>query len=429
MAEAKYDDAPKGTYDEKARANQARIEVVPTVVAAHLAQGGKLGVSVAQFLRWALELEHHTPDEADLTGACRMVADLARLRTLQSLCHEVAARIRVESVDPTAMLETTAAQVAALCARADEEPHEGTAAKLAAESIEALRRAVDDRRRGIVRTTSTGFRAFDDATAGGMRGSELWVVAARPGGGKSALALNLAANVAARGGGVLFFSLEMGKRQLLARMASSESGVPLRRIREATVTDAEWPALTRAYAFLESLPLGFDWASAKPLQRLTSQARRAARAWKAKHKGAPLRLVVVDYVGLVTTPHLAKSAERHLQIAEISRALKALARELDVCVLALAQMTREGEKAERRAPRMSDLAESAQLERDADLIAFLTSQEVTPQREVRVTLAKQRDDGAGGFALFYDGPLVRFTDVERRPAARAEYYPESEADE
>jgi replicative DNA helicase len=414
IAEERFKEAPKATTDERTAAGIARIRVVALMIATKLAQENKLGtMSVGQFADWSGALANNTPASFNLIETAHAIADMARVRLLDHACREIAQQTRGDVKDPCGVLDMALARVSALCMRHEESKNSATLAEVARTRFEQLRQDVEDRRNGIVRTVSTGFRMFDDVALGGMRDTELWVFAARSGGGKTALALNVATNAAAQGHGVLFYSLEMSDGLLHHRLLSSESGVPLKKIRKATLDDADWGPITQAEAFFERLPMTIDWQPNKPLQRLLSQAKRDARAWRSKHGDTRLRVIVVDYIGLVDTPHIAANAPRNQHVAQVAKALKGLATETNTCVIALAQMNRDIDKDKgKRAPVLSDLGESSGIEHAANLIAILRPEGAGERRPVKVHIIKQRDGSQGEFTLNYDGSIVRYFDPQ-----------------
>jgi len=257
-----------------------------------------------------------------------------------------------------------------------------------------------------MRGLATGFVDFDRRT-GGLRGGDLVIVAGRPSMGKTTLAVNMAENVALDPnvkGSVLVFSMEMPAEQLMTRMLSSVGGVPLQDIRSGRVTDHDWVRISSATSQLQEARIFIDESPGLTPTELRARARRVKR----EHG---LDLVVVDYLQLMQVTGTKEN--RATEISEISRGLKALAKELDVPVIALSQLNRSVEQRESKRPVMSDLRESGAIEQDADMILFIYREEVydknTPRKgEADIDLAKHRNGETGHFVLTFQGQFTRF---------------------
>lgn len=271
------------------------------------------------------------------------------------------------------------------------------------DSVMARLEKGEESRRGL----RTGFTRLDHRT-GGMGAGDLWVLAARPGVGKTALAANIAVNVAFGGGGVQFFSLEMPRDQIAERIASAEARVPHDAVRSGALDPGQRRALAEAAGRLSKLSLFVD--DAKNLTIADIQARALERKRELAAKGGALALVVVDYLQLIRTRE-SKSLTREQAVAEVSKALKALAGILGVPVLALAQLNRSSE-VQQRPPRPSDLRETGQIEQDADVILFLWRGKRTPRGCVDVVIAKQRNGPVGIVPLVFWSRHVRFYDAK-----------------
>jgi replicative DNA helicase len=253
---------------------------------------------------------------------------------------------------------------------------------------------------------STGFRDLDQLTAGFQK-SDLIIIAARPSMGKTALALNIAYNAATMAENfvpVAFFSIEMSKEQLVRRLFASEGRIDASRLRTGRMQALEWGQLNQAAGTLIDVPIHIiDRARATSLE-IKAQARRM----KSRHG---IGLIVVDYLQLMRDPR-AKSREQ--EIARISSDLKAMAKELDVPVVALSQLNREVEKRPNKRPNLSDLRESGSLEQDADVVIFIYRDELykkdSPDKGIaEVRVAKQRNGPIGLVKLAY---LAQFTKFE-----------------
>jgi replicative DNA helicase len=257
-----------------------------------------------------------------------------------------------------------------------------------------------------MRGVATGFVDFDRKT-GGLRGGDLVIVAGRPSMGKTTLAINMAENVALDPnvkGSVLIFSMEMPSEQLMTRMLSSVGGVPLHDIRSGRISDQDWVRITSATSQLAEARIFIDETPGLTPTELRARSRRVKR----EHG---LDMVVVDYLQLMQVAGTKEN--RATEISEISRGLKALAKELNVPVIALSQLNRSVEQRENKKPVMSDLRESGAIEQDADMILFIYREEVynkeTPRKgEADIDLAKHRNGETGYFTLTFQGQFTRF---------------------
>ncbi|MGH8255494.1 MAG: replicative DNA helicase [Steroidobacteraceae bacterium] len=259
-----------------------------------------------------------------------------------------------------------------------------------------------DKLRGL----ATGFTDFDRLT-GGLRPGDLIVVAGRPSMGKTTLAVNMAefaaVNPAIRAS-VAIFSMEMPSEQLVTRMLSSIGHVPLNSIRSGRISDDDWVRITAATSQLSEAKLFIDESPGLTPTELRARARRIKR----EHG---LGLVVVDYLQLMQVPGTKEN--RATEIAEISRGLKALAKELQVPVIALSQLNRGVEQRQEKKPVMSDLRESGAIEQDSDMILLIYRDEVydkntTKKGIAEIDLAKHRNGETGTFLLSFQGQYTRF---------------------
>jgi len=263
------------------------------------------------------------------------------------------------------------------------------------------------RDRSDVTGLRSGFRDLDQKTAG-LQPSDLIILAARPSMGKTALALNIATNVALLNQAtVAIFSLEMSKEQLVTRTISAHARVSSERIRTGYLGDADFDELFRAADELSQATIFIDDTPAINVMELRSKCRRI----KSDHG---LGLVVVDYLQLMRGPEGTHSREQ--EISEISRSLKALAKELSVPVIALSQLNRSLESRQNRRPILSDLRESGAIEQDADLVMFIYRDEVynekTEEKGVaEVIIAKQRNGPIGTVKLVFQGSFTRFDNL------------------
>ena len=278
--------------------------------------------------------------------------------------------------------------------------------------LEAVMEDIERREGGTSRGIKTGFYEFDDLTQG-MQPGEMLILAARPSMGKTALALNIAEQVALRGIRTLVFSLEMSREQLVERMLAAKSGVYADKLRKGALAKEDWSQLMRASNELSEAPLHIDDTPGLTMPQARSRARRLA----SRESG--LGCIVIDYLQLMSMGTRVES--RQIEISEISRGIKAMARELKVPVLALSQLNRAAEQREGHRPRMSDLRESGAIEQDADVVMMLHREEYyhqstpdwldhNPEKRglAELILAKQRNGPTGTVRLTWDNRLTRF---------------------
>jgi replicative DNA helicase len=272
--------------------------------------------------------------------------------------------------------------------------------------------------KGGITGVPTGFPDLDAMTSG-LQPSDLILVAARPSMGKTAFALNIAQNAAIRHRiPVAIFSLEMSKEQLVQRMLCAESNVDSHKLRTGRLEEDDWPRLARAMGPLSEAPIYIDDTPGITCLEIRAKARRL----KAE-KG--LGLVVIDYLQLIAGR--GQSENRQQEISEISRSLKALARELNVPVLALSQLSRAPDVRSDHRPVLSDLRESGSQEQDSDLVAFLYREDYynpnTDRKNIaEVIIAKQRNGPTGKVELLWLSQYTKFVSIEKyRQSEEARY--------
>lgn len=267
--------------------------------------------------------------------------------------------------------------------------------------------------KGAITGLASGFKDLDKLTTG-FQPSDLILVAARPSMGKTAFTLNIATNVALRSKQpVAFFSLEMSKEQLVQRILCSEAAIDSQRLRTGELEDRDWEKLISVSDSLSSAPLFIDDTPGITVLEMRSKARRL----KMEHG---LSLIVIDYLQLMQGSSKGKGAEnRQQEISEISRSLKALARELKVPVIALSQLSRSVEARQVKKPMLSDLRESGSLEQDADIVAFLYREdyydkETENKNITEVIIAKHRNGPVDTVKLFFHSQFTKFCDLTTR---------------
>jgi replicative DNA helicase len=280
--------------------------------------------------------------------------------------------------------------------------------ELVRDNFERLERIFSEGRR--ITGLPTGYPGLDNETAG-LQPSELVILAARPSMGKTALALNIAENVAVRNREpVAVFSLEMSKESLLLRMLASEARVDAHKFRTGHMGRDDWNKITRALTSLGDAPLWIDDSASSTVLEMGAKARRLKR-----DRG--LSLMIVDYLQLVVPSNTGRGTNRQEEVSSISRALKGLAKELKVPVVVLSQLTRAPEREERK-PQLSDLRESGAIEQDADVVLFInrpnfykTDLPEEDRAKAELIIAKQRNGPTGNLNFVFLARHTRFEEA------------------
>ncbi len=405
-------------------------------------------VSVAGYLRdrnrleqiggtpYLAQLSDATPAVAHVAAHARAVREKWRLRQLIATCQRFAAEGYATPPDVQKFIDA-AEQAVFDIARTPE----GTTVEPVRDAVVRAFKILEEaeRRGGGVTGVPTGFTRFDKQCSG-LHAGDLYIVAARPGMGKTSFVLNLALNVAATraqktrsngeeyfeaeveeaGYGVLFCSLEMPKEQLAARLLASEAQVDMSKIRSGSMTREDWSRLTEAASRLARLPLWLDDTPALTLLDLRAKIRRL-QAEVSRGEGAAraqkLGLVVIDYLQLMQGRKDAGSREQ--EISELSRGLKQLAKEMRLPVIALSQLNRavETRTTKDKRPQLSDLRESGAIEQDADAIIFIYRDEYyfkdsEAKGVAEIIVAKQRNGPTGTVLVKFTSEFTRFDNLE-----------------
>ncbi|KGW26962.1 replicative DNA helicase [Burkholderia pseudomallei] len=345
----------------------------------------------------------NTPGAANIARYAEIVVDRAKMRHLIAAADEVAAEVvnrNGKSVNE--LIAFAQAKFEPLSDGRTEGP------KFIGEYLTPVVETIDREYHGNAPTAiSTGLSDLDFKLGGGMRGGDLVIIAGRPSMGKTALAMAIGEHVAERHGPALVDSLEMPGTQLAQRAISRQGDIALQRVRNGSkFSDEDWPKLTNVVGRLTELPLLVDETAGMSLPEIVSRAR----AVKRKHG---LKLLVVDYLQLMT----GGPDERHdLRIASYSAGLKALAKQLDIPVIALSQLNRALEQRPNKRPTMADLRDSGAIEQDADTILFLYRDEVyhenTPDPGIaEIIIAKQRNGALGTAYAAFIHEQAKFGDL------------------
>jgi replicative DNA helicase len=375
----------------------------PVTVSEHLQRLGKL--NDAGGLAYLGTLTRDTPGAANERAYAEIVKERALLRELVSAGGEIASSVWSEEGDSARdLVERAERRIFAIA----EGSSRGKGYTSARQALPALIDQIDDlynnpnKPRGL----PTGYLDFDTKT-GGLRGGDLLIIAGRPSMGKTTLAINIAEHAALKEGiraSVAIFSLEMPAEQILTRMLASVGSVHLGNIRSGKLSEDDWPRITGATKQLQDAKIFIDDTPALTPTELRARARRIKR----EHG---LDLIVVDYLQLMSVPGTKEN--RATEISEISRGLKALAKEIHCPVIALSQLNRGVEQRENKRPVMSDLRESGAIEQDADMILLIYREEVYDKNTAKkgvadIDLAKHRNGETGDIRLTFRGQFSRF---------------------
>ena len=366
------------------------------------------------------------PAPVGLAHYAKMVRDAARMRAILTTCRRGLEEAIKGEVEPGTLVGTIESQMYQISSTGRTDTMQPT--------VSLMRPVVDEIRerwgnKSPVTGVPTGFVDLDKRI-NGLRGTDLIIVAARPGMGKTSFVLNIAENIAMREGGlpVLVFSLEMSKEQLLYRLVSSRASIEAPNLQRGLIDNEQFRTITEVASEIERAPLWLDDDPTISVEQMLSKTRHLSNRLTAERLRAgdptPVKFgcVVVDYLQLMVGKNY-DSRER--EISEISRGLKLLAKQLNVPVIALSQLNRSLEKRPDKRPVMSDLRESGAIEQDADLILFIyredmynkldgdklaSKPEETPQTptDAEIIVGKNRHGPTGTVTLSFDGRFTRF---------------------
>lgn len=367
-------------------------------------------------LAYVTGLANAVPTAANVKYHADIVAEKSVLRQLVRVSTEIATMGYEANDDVGVLLDTAESRILEISNRkkkADFTP----ISDVLMDSVQNLEKLLNNK--GGLTGLPTGFVDLDKLTSG-LQPSDFIILAARPSMGKTALALNIVQNVALRAhkkiGGeprsVAFFSLEMSKEQLVSRMLCAEASIDSQRLRVGELGDGDWDALWTACDAMSKAKIYIDDTAGITAMEMRSRARRL----KAEHG---LDLIVVDYLQLMQgSGKRSSSGDRQQEVSEISRSLKALARELNVPVISLSQLSRSVESRNIKRPMLSDLRESGSLEQDADIVAFLYREDYydkeTENKHTELIIAKHRNGPVDTVNLFFHKQYTKFADMSNR---------------
>lgn len=359
-------------------------------------------------LLYLIDLANSTPTAVHIDYYGRIVEQTAIQRQLIGVGGEIA-RMGFDERDD---LETTLANAEITLQTVTQALARTSGYSALADEIDAYWTRLNDLETRLASGLPTGLLDFDLVT-GGLHNGDLLILAARPSVGKSALSLTIAHHAAYHlqrtgdEGQIAVVSLEMSRNQLTDRLISMETGIDVQRLRTGQVRDYDLKAIMSALGRLHDLPLMLDDTAGQTLAALAARARRL-------HAECPIRLLVVDYLQLLK---VTGKENRQQEVGEISRGLKALARELDVPILALSQLNRGVEGRQSKVPMLSDLRESGDLEQDADLVMFIYREELydkeTDQHGIaQIHIAKHRNGPTAVIPLRFTASTTTFSNLE-----------------
>ena len=361
-------------------------------------------VSSLEFVR---ELLSAVPTSANVKYYATIVAEKALLRKMIRVNEEIANSCYAQKDDLDYIMNNAEKSVMAISQKRNSGEFVPIR-QVVMNAMDKIEKAA--RNRGAVTGIATGFIDLDYRTAG-MQPSDLVLIAARPSMGKTAFALNIAQYVAFKSNKtVAIFSLEMSKEQLVNRMFSLESNVDAQKLRTGQLEDMEWDRLVESAGVIGRSGLIIDDTPGISISELRSKCRK----YKSEHN---LSMIIIDYLQLMTGS--GKSESRQQEISEISRSLKAVARELSVPVLALSQLSRAVEQRPDHRPMLSDLRESGAIEQDADVVMFIYRDDYynhdTEKKGIsEIIIAKQRNGPIGTVELAWLPEYTKFANLEHR---------------
>lgn len=355
------------------------------------------------------ELTNYVPTAANASAYAELVAQRAVRRRLIKASTDIADLAYKDDSNTAEILERAEAEFFSV---SDTSLRQELVSleQILTESFDRMEELHRDR--GKLRGIRTGWKDLDNLTAGLQR-SDLLILAARPAMGKTTLVTNLAYNVAAKENqSVLFFSLEMSKEQLVDRMLADASGVDAWNIRTGNLSDDDFEKISNAMGEMAEAPIFIDDTPGLTVLEMRTKARRQAH-------NQPLGLIIVDYLQLMQGSGRGGDFNRVQEVSEISRGLKLIARELNVPVVALSQLSRSVESRNPQIPQLADLRESGSIEQDADLVAFIYREayynpDTDRQNITDLIIAKHRNGPTGKIELYFHPERLRFMSLDKQ---------------
>ena len=358
-------------------------------------------------LEFVRDLLESVPTSANAKQYARIVKEKATLRKLIKVSEEITAECYLGKDEVSEILDHTEKNIFGLLQEASGREDFVPIDKVVLNTLDAIEQAASSE--GRITGIATGFTDLDYKLSG-LHPSELIIVAARPAMGKTAFVLNIAQRAAVRDHvPTAIFSLEMSEEQLVNRMFSLESKVKANNLRVGDLQDEEWAKLIEAAGVIGETNLHIDATPGISIAEMRSKCRK----WKLEHG---LDIIIIDYLQLMSGS--GRSESRQQEISEISRSLKALARELNVPVIALSQLSRAVEQRTDHRPMLSDLRESGAIEQDADMVMFIYrddyyNKDTERQNIAEIIIAKQRNGSIGTVELVWLPEYTKFANMQR----------------
>jgi replicative DNA helicase len=349
-------------------------------------------------------LTSYVPTAANASYYAKIVADKAIMRRLIEAGTRIAQSGYENQGEVEDLVNQAQAEVYRVASQAAGEDYVGLS-----DSIEDAIREIEfaQKRGGELTGIPTGFLDLDALTHG-LHPGQLVIVAARPAVGKSTFALDIARTAAIKNSqATIFFSLEMGRAEIAMRMLSAESSIYLQSMRKGTVSESDWTRLAAVRGRINDAPLYIDDSPNMTLVEIRAKCRRLAQQ-------VDLKMIVIDYIQLMSSGKKVES--RQQEVSEFSRALKLLAKELNIPVIALSQLNRQTEQSKDKRPELSHLRESGSLEQDADVVVLLHREGIYERDHPRageadLILAKQRNGPTGTVTVAFHGQYSRFVNM------------------
>ena len=397
-----YNDQHKALYSIMLQMNSMSLPV-DIVTVLNEAEKQHIFESPAEGRRYLAEIGNMLPSTANIESYCKIVADKYFLRSLSYVARTILEEVQSGEQNAQLLLDSAEQKIYDI--------RQGRDVRGLVPLSEAIAEAYD--RLGKISGPDkdkyvgarTGFTLLDSITSG-LNKSDLIIIAARPGMGKTSFAMNIATNVARRAEKeVVTFNLEMSKEQLATRILSTEALVESNTLRNGRISGDDWVKLATSAGYLSSLPLYIDDTASMTVQQMKAKLRRTKN----------LGLVIIDYLQLMEST--SRSDNRVTVISEITRQLKVMAKELNVPVILLSQLSRAVESRTDKRPMLSDLRESGSIEQDADIVLFLYreayyNKESQRQNISECIVAKNRHGETGTVELIWDGQYTRFSNPE-----------------
>ncbi len=358
---------------------------------------------------YLVQLAGSVPSAAHANHYAKLVREKATVRELIAAAGDILYDAHHQPEDIKKLLDSAQAKIFDVAREAL-----GAKASSLKELLEVVMKEIESKDEGVISGVATGFLDLDEMTHGFQRG-EMIIIAARPSMGKTALALNIAENMALSNTPVGVFSMEMGREQLVYRLLASRASVDLQKLRRGMLSQDDFSRLFNACGEMQTAPLYIDDSPGLSIVQLRMKARRMVQQYG-------VQVVVVDYLQLMSSGK-ARVESRQAEVSDISRGIKAMARELNVPVVCLSQLNRGAEQREGHRPRLSDLRESGAIEQDADVVSMLHREEYYHNGDdewkenhpekigmAELILAKQRNGPVGTINLTWDNTCTRFRD-------------------